>query len=155
VVASVVAAIRGKKRRSNFLTDLSFGACNARIDRPESPNAWLSRDAAEVAAYDASPWCGFVCTAGFFRYLTSGLLRIHRSSAIASIPKDLPILIMSGTDDPISKYGKTVRRLARRYENCGIRDVTLRLYEGGRHESLNETNRDEVTAEILAWIEAR
>jgi alpha-beta hydrolase superfamily lysophospholipase len=149
----LIAACIGKKKRSPFLTKLSFGACNARIPHAESPNAWLSRDAEEVEKYDASPWTGFTCTAGFYRDMLDGLSAIHASKALRSIPKKLPVLIVSGTEDPIGKYGKTVRKLHDLYLGHGMENVRLLFNEGGRHESLNETNRDEITASIIDWMD--
>lgn len=152
LMAGLVCLLRGKKLPSPFLTALSFGSYNARIPDAKSPNSWLSRDEGEVERYDASPWTGFTCTSGFYKDLMHGLSRIHRSASIRGIPRDLPILIMSGTDDPVGAYGKTVARLAEIYRSAGMERVSLKLYEGGRHEMLNETNGAEVAADVLAWI---
>ena len=152
IFAKLVSFCCGRKKPSPFLTQLSFSANNKRIQNPESPNAWLSRDAAEVEKYDASPWAGFTCSAGFYRDLASGLSRIHRKGNIARIPRGLPVFLLCGSDDPVGAYGKTVRALADLYTSSGMSDVALKIYEGGRHEMLNETNRDEVTADILDWI---
>lgn len=152
LLANIICLFGGKKKPSPFLTQLSFGAYNKRIPDAQSPNAWLSRDPAEVEKYDASPWTGFTCTAGFYRDLMSGLSRIHKPQAMDLIPKNLPIFILSGTDDPVSLYGKTVQSLAGIYKGIGIKNVKLTLYEGGRHENLNETNRDEVTRDIIGWV---
>ena len=152
LLANVICLFGGKEKPSPFLTQLSFGAYNKRIPDAQSPNAWLSRDPGEVEKYDASPWTGFVCTAGFYRDLMSGLSRIHKPAAMDLIPKNLPIFILSGTDDPVSQYGKTVQTLAGIYKGIGIKNVKLTLYEGGRHENLNETNREEVTRDILGWV---
>jgi len=153
-MAYCIAALIGKKTRSPFLTSLSFGACNARIPHAESPNAWLSRDADEVEKYDASPWMGFTCTAGFYCDMLDGLSAIHAPKGLRSIPKELPVLIVSGTEDPISKYSQTVRKLHDLYRQNGMSQVQLMMNEGGRHESLNETNRDEITSRIIDWIDA-
>ena len=82
----------------------------------------------------------------------SGLSRIHRKDQLARIPHGLPVFLLCGSDDPVGSYGKTVRALADLYASNGLSDVALKIYEGGRHEMLNETNRDEVTADILDWI---
>lgn len=152
LMAGLVCLFRGKKRPSPFLTALSFGTYNARIPGAKSPNSWLSRDEGEVERYDASPWTGFTCTSGFYRDLMHGLSLIHRTASIRAIPRALPVLIMSGSDDPVGGYGKTVSRLAELYRAAGMGRVHLKLYEGGRHEMLNETNKAEVVADVLAWI---
>ncbi|HNY21315.1 MAG TPA: alpha/beta hydrolase, partial [Treponemataceae bacterium] len=153
-MAHVVAAFVGKKKRSSLLTKLSFGGCNARIPDAESPNAWLSRDAEEVEKYDASPWTGFTCTAGFYCDMLDGLSAIHAPKALRSIPKELPVLIVSGTEDPLGQYGQTTRNLHDLYPKNGMSKVQLMMNVGGRHESLNETNRDEMTERIIDWMDA-
>jgi alpha-beta hydrolase superfamily lysophospholipase len=149
-----MACLRARGRRpSSFLAKMSFGACNKRISDAKSENAWLSRDDAEVEKYDASPWSGFTCTAGFYRDMTEGLLTIHKKSEMAKIPCVLPIFLAVGEVDPISKYGKTVKKLEKRYKDLGLSAVSSRYYPEARHELLNDVNRDEVTRDILGWIE--
>jgi alpha-beta hydrolase superfamily lysophospholipase len=148
----IVEAFKGAKHRSPFLMKLTFGSYNARIPDAAGPFAWISRDGEAVKKRDADPWCTFIPTAAFFRALTSGLYRIHEKSAMAAIPRELPILLFSGDADPVGGYGKTVSALAERYRANGMGAVTLRLYPGGRHEMLQETNRDEVIADIIAWL---
>ena len=152
IAANVIAFCCGKKKQSPFLTQLSFGTYNDRIQNPGSPNAWLSRDTAEVEKYDASPWAGFTCTVSFFQDLMTGLSRIHTYEALNGIPKNLPVLIICGSEDPVGMYGKTVKKLADILTEKGISNLLLKTYEGGRHELLNEINRDEVTADIMGWI---
>ena len=74
---------------------------------------------------------------------------------LAALDTSIPILILSGDADPIGEYGKGVRRLLSDYQALGYNDATMILYEGARHELLNETNRDQVTADILNWMEQR
>lgn len=153
LLARIVSLLTGKRTPSRFLTRASFGSYNARIPDAKSPNSWLSRDTAVVEDYDVSPWCGFPCTPGFYRDLMDGLSVIHKPWAIAGIPASLHVLILSGSCDPVGSYGKTVTRLAELYRNAGVLDVSLVIYEGGRHEMLNETNRGEVSGAILAWVD--
>ncbi|UUZ87052.1 alpha/beta hydrolase [Paenibacillus sp. P26] len=84
-----------------------------------------------------------------------GLIEIHRSENTARIPKHLPVFIFSGDMDPVGHNSKGVRRLARMYAKLGLQDVTCKLYPGGRHEMLNETNREEVMQDIIAWLHRR
>ena len=152
IAANVVAFCCGKKKQSPFLTQLSFGTYNNRISNPGSPNSWLSRDTAEVEQYDVSPWAGFTCTAGFFQDLTTGLSCIHKNEALNGIPKNLPVFIICGAEDPVGQYGKTVKKLADILTGKGIKDLAIKIYAGSRHELLNEINRDEVTDDVLDWI---
>jgi len=80
--------------------------------------------------------------------------RLADPSELATVRSDLPILIASGSDDPLAGGGDLVQLLGQRYRDAGLADVTVRVYPGGRHEILNETNRDEVTADIIAWLVA-
>lgn len=153
ILAFIVSLVAGNRKPSPFLTNVSFGSYNRRIPGAASPNSWLSRDSSVVEEYDASPWCGFPCTSGFYRDLMRGLSAIHKPWAIAGIPTYLRVLIVSGSLDPVGGYGKTVSRLAKLYREAGIDDVSLLVYEGGRHEMLNETNRAEVMSDIVAWMD--
>ncbi len=154
LAANLVALFDGRKKPSPFLTKLSFGSYNKNFPDAKSPNSWLSRDIAEVDAYDASPWSGFTCTAGFYQDLMAGLSLIHTPGALSGLPLNLPVLLASGSEDPVSGSGRTVKLLADMYRNIGIKNVKMVLYPGARHEILNETNRDEVTKDLLDWITA-
>jgi alpha-beta hydrolase superfamily lysophospholipase len=107
-----------------------------------------------VDKYAADPLCGFVCTDGLYRDITAGLMWIHAAETLAAIPKELPIYLFAGDADPVGARPGTWRKLVARYRALGIRDVTEKLYAGGRHEMLNETNRDEVVGDVIAWLVA-
>jgi alpha-beta hydrolase superfamily lysophospholipase len=113
---------------------------------------WLSRDEAEVDAYVADPWCGFETPPETVPMLFSGAARLADPTVLAGIRDDLPLLIASGSEDPLSGGGQLVELLGTRYREAGLGDVTVRVYPGARHEILNETNRDEVTADIIGWL---
>lgn len=113
---------------------------------------WLSRDEAEVDAYVADPWCGFETPPETIPMLFGRAGRLADPAELSKVRSDLPILIASGSDDPLAGGGELVQLLGQRYRDAGIADVTVTVYPGGRHEILNETNRDEVTAEIIGWL---
>jgi alpha-beta hydrolase superfamily lysophospholipase len=111
---------------------------------------WLSRDEAEVDAYVADEACGFAAPK------LTGIATLAQAAdpeRLTAIRSDLPILLISGTDDPLAGGGAAVELVAQRYRDAGIRDVHATLYPGARHELLNETNRDEVTADVLAFLD--
>ena len=111
---------------------------------------WLSRDESEVDAYVADPACGWEAPP----LADIGTLAAAADpERVAGIRDDLPILILSGSDDPLAQGGAAVEALADRYRQAGLTDVQMTLYPGARHEILNETNRDEVTADILAFFD--
>ena len=155
LLANFNCACKGRKSTAKFMNALVFGSYNKRIKNPNTAFDWLSRDEKEVKKYIDYEYCGFVCTAGFFQDFMRGLKRLHTQEALKGIPVGLPVLITAGSDDPVSNGGKTLKTLSRIYQDIGIQDVTLKLYENARHEILNETNKEEVKTDILEWIESR
>ena len=111
---------------------------------------WLSRDTDEVDAYVADPACGW--EAPPLEDIDT-LAAAADPERVATIRNDLPVLIVSGSDDPLAQGGAAVEALAEQYREAGLTDVRVRLYEGARHEVLNETNRAEVTADIIAFLD--
>jgi alpha-beta hydrolase superfamily lysophospholipase len=155
VIARAVAALKGRRHPSRLLNALSFGGFNKAFAPARTEFDWLSRDGAEVDRYIADPFCGAVFSAGFFVDLLGGMAFLQRPENIARIPKELPIYLFSGAADPVGHRTRGVRQVAEAYRRAGIRDVTLRFYEGGRHEMLNETNRREVFDDTIAWLDDR
>lgn len=151
---------------STALDMLAAGMANAPADAPKGLAAfnagfehrtgyeWLSRDAAEVDAYVADPWCGWEVPDNVIPSLFAPAARLADPAALAGIPGTLPILIASGDADPLAAGGALLQVLGQRYRDAGVADVTVKLYAAGRHEILNETNRDEVSADIIAWLRA-
>lgn len=152
-LARIQIWFRGKEHRSVLLNALSFGNFNKRFLPTRTAFDWISRDAEEVDLYIKDPHCGFLCSAGFFQQFFKLLQEIHRPRHMKNIPKDKPVYIFSGDCDPVGINGSGVRRLALLYEQLGLHDVEVKLYPGGRHEMLNETNRDEVTRDTIHWLE--
>jgi alpha-beta hydrolase superfamily lysophospholipase len=151
-IAKMDAKIHGKKAKSNIMNKLSFGAFNDAFKPNRTNYDWLSRDNAEVDKYVNDPWCGAVCTAGFFCDLLGGVVYINKKENIAKIPKSLPIYIYSGAKDPVGGNTKGVSQVYNTLKDAGIGDVTLKFYEDARHETLNEINREEVFRDVIAWM---
>jgi alpha-beta hydrolase superfamily lysophospholipase len=145
----------GARGKSNLLRDLSFGAFNKPFEPGRTKFDWLSRDAAEVDKYVADPLCGFDSTTSLWVDLLDALAFIADPIKQARIPKKLPVYVFAGSEDPVGEKTKSIRQLLGAYEAAGLNDVTHKFYEGARHETLNETNRDEVTRDLLAWLEAK
>lgn len=143
----------GERGKSKLLDRMSFEQFNRAFRPNRTRFDWLSRDEAEVDRYAADPLCGFVCTATLWGQLLQALDDLARPSEQARICKDLPIYVFSGSDDPVGENTKSVQRLLEAYERAGLRRVTHRFYAGGRHEMLNETNRDEVLADLVRWLD--
>ncbi|TXK85478.1 alpha/beta hydrolase [Paenibacillus sp. N3.4] len=152
-VATMEAAFRGDHHRSKLLTSLSFGTFNKKYAPNRTSFDWLSRDTTEVDAYIADPYCGVTFTSGYFRDFFKGLKDIHRPEHVKLIRKELPILVLSGDEDPVGGHGKGIRKLLTMYQSLGIHNVSSKLYPGGRHEMLNELNREEVMQDICQWLD--
>lgn len=116
---------------------------------------WLSRDEAEVDAYVADPLCGFDLPEETVPALFAPAARLADPAALAGIRPDLPLLIASGSVDPLAGGGELVQLLGQRYRDAGLTDVTVNLYAEARHEIFNETNRDEVTRDVIDWLDLR
>ncbi len=114
---------------------------------------WLSRDPDEVDRYIADPACGFSADADALGDMATAAMRPVDADVLRGIRPDLPILLMSGTADPLSGAMALVELVAQRYRDAGVRDVTVIGYQDARHEVFNETNRDEVTADLIGWLE--
>jgi alpha-beta hydrolase superfamily lysophospholipase len=115
---------------------------------------WLSRDEAEVDAYVADPLSGFDLPDTAVPQLFAGAERLADPAVIGGIRSDLPILVVSGDADPLAGGGALVELLGERYREAGLKDVTVTLYPGARHEIFNETNRDAITADVIGWLTA-
>lgn len=136
------------------MDSLTFGRFNAAFKPARTAFDWLSRDAEEVDKYLADPRCGAVFTSGFYCDMLGGLTALKPDASVRRVPRDLPVLIISGEQDPVAgRDGKGVKAVAAQLQRVGVRDVTLKIYPGARHELLNETNRDEVTADVIDWLE--
>jgi alpha-beta hydrolase superfamily lysophospholipase len=131
-----------------------FAGFNAAFDGPGATGfEWLSRDAAEVRLYVDDPWCGEPLSNGYVADMLLALAGPWRPEQADRLPAGLPVYVFSGDRDPVGgELGASVRELADRYR-ARVGPVTLRLYPEGRHEMLNETNRDEVHADLLAWLD--
>lgn len=113
---------------------------------------WLSRDESEVDEYVADPLCGFDTPPETLPALFSHVGRLADPDALKGIRSDLPLLIISGDQDPVGGAGQLVELLGQRYREAGLQDVTVTLYPGARHEVFNETNRDQVVREVVDWV---
>ncbi|ROO42435.1 alpha/beta hydrolase [Pseudomonas sp. 7SR1] len=142
---------QGAAGRSALIEWLSFGSFNKKFKPARTPFDWLSRDPSEVDKYIQDPLCGFRCTNQLWVDLLGGLQQISKASNLAQIDPGLPLLIMGGECDPVSE-GKRLKDLADVLRDAGSRNLQLKIYPQARHELFNETNRDEVTADVLAWV---
>jgi alpha-beta hydrolase superfamily lysophospholipase len=143
----------GPRGRSPLIQQLTFGSYNRKFAPSRTEYDWLSRDRAEVDKYVADPLCGFALTVQGWIDVFGGIVNIERADNMRRVPARLPIYMFSGSRDPVGADTKGVRWLMDQYRKAGVRDVTHRFYEDGRHEMLNEVNRDEVQRDLIAWLD--
>jgi alpha-beta hydrolase superfamily lysophospholipase len=143
----------GKRGKSWAISKLSFESFNAKFDDPRTSADWLSRDEAEVDKYLADPFCGFECSVQTWLDMFRGLQKIFSPGVIAQMPHEMPVYVLAGEFDPLNEKLADIKKLHKAFEKAGIADMTVRVYPGARHELLNELNRDEVTRDLLGWLE--
>lgn len=142
----------GRRGRSPLILALGFSAFNKKFAPARTAFDWLSRDPAEVDKYAADPLCGFLATTQLWIDFLDACAAIAQPSWQARIPKTLPVYVISGARDPVSADTQGLEQLLAAYRAAGLQKVEHRFYPEGRHELFNETNRDEVTRDLLAWL---
>ena len=152
LIAKIESLFKGRKKQSPLLDKMSFGKFNAAFKPNRTGHDWLSKDQKEVDKYINDPACGTVFTTGFFIDLLYGVNLVNSESIFESTPKELPIYLFAGEKDPVGDNGQGVREVFNKYEKTGIKKVQIKLYENGRHEMLNEINREEVFGDLLEWL---
>lgn len=143
----------GSRMPNQRMNKLSFGRYNSRIRNPRTEFDWLSHDGKEVDKYIEDPLCGFVCSSQFYADLIEGIEKANDRFRMKKIIKDMPMLLISGQEDPVGGYGSGVKKVYNLYKRIGMTEVTLKLIPNARHEILNEVNRDEVEKSIIDWME--
>lgn len=151
LMINLVGLLKGDRYRSTFLANAMFGSYGAKIKDDKTPNAWLTRDKEVVKAYNNNKLNTFLFTVNGYKGLIRTILFVRKKNNISKIPANLPMLMVSGLDDPVGEYGAGVRRAFKSYHNY-LNDVDLRLYEDCRHEICNELNKEEIYEDIYEWV---
>jgi alpha-beta hydrolase superfamily lysophospholipase len=133
-------------------SDLDLSAFNAGFTPARTDFDWLSRDEAVVDAYLADPLCGFGIDSESLKDMFAGARRLADPAQIAGMPRDLPVYLAVGSKDPVNGGLTLLWALVDRYRAAGLTDVTVRVYDDGRHEILNEINRAEVIDDLVQWL---
>ncbi|MGN0818439.1 MAG: alpha/beta fold hydrolase [Candidatus Coproplasma sp.] len=154
LISALIAAFRGWHYRSDFIDNLAFGSYNKKFEN-RTPYDWLSADRSNVDAYIADKLCGVKFTCSGFYTLFSIVGEACKGRTIKAVPKDLPLYLVAGEDDPVGGYSKGVKKLYDKLCANRVKDVQLTLYKGCRHEILNDDCAPQVTEDILEFLEAR
>lgn len=155
VLTRAICRIKGDLYRSEAVDQLIFGLSNRKVENPVSEYSWISRDEDIVSAYEKDPLCNFHFTVRAYSDLLFLVSYVSDKSWAGKLDNSLPILICSGSSDPVGNYGKGPKEVFSTLDAAGFSDIELKLYNGARHEILNETNRAEVYEDILGWLNNR
>ena len=153
IVARVEQLRLGKTGKSQVIDAMAFKDFNRKFRPNRTAFDWLSRDESEVDAYIADPLCGFIVSTQSWVDLLDVLGDLVAPNNLARIPKDRRIYIFGGARDAVSDMGAGAKRLARVYRKAGLEHVDIKLYPDGRHEMLHETNRTQVTEDVVRWLD--
>lgn len=151
-VTAVQKMFCGSRHVGRFIDKASFGKFNDRFQPARTTVDWLSRNEENVDRYLADPMCGFVFTLNGFAALFKLIHNCYDTGKLEKMPKQLPILLIAGAEDPVGNYGKSVEKVYHSYQEHGMRNVQMKLYEKDRHELLNEVDREQVYGDIYRWI---
>lgn len=152
VITDIISLIFGKKHRSKLINKLAFGAYNKRFEGG-SDFSWVTSDKDTVSKYEADKFCNFKFTASAMHDLVKLNYLANRGAWFKNMKKDLPVMLISGSEDPVGSYGKGVIKVYNRLKKAGCKDVTLKLYDNCRHEIHNDVCRDDVIKDIIDFIE--
>ena len=145
----------GRRNKSQLMTQLTFGDFNKKYKDKKTNKDWLTKDESIVNQYINDPYCMQTFSSQFYNDLVEGVLEINEISNINKMVKNLPVLLFAGDMDPVGNYGKGTKEVYEKMKKCGVKDIELVLYEDGRHEMLNETNKMDVYQMILNWITSK
>jgi alpha-beta hydrolase superfamily lysophospholipase len=143
----------GARGRSKLVQSLTFDAFNNKFAPARTAFDWLSRDPAEVDKYVADPLCGFSATVQLWIDLLDGWTAVSRPAHRNRVPKALPLYLIAGGHDPVSGSTRQLEPWIAEYRAAGVVNLTHQFYPGARHELFNETNRDEVTGNLIGWLD--
>lgn len=143
---------KNKNMKAKLMNNMMFGGFNKKIKNPRTPFDWLSYNEENVDKYIADPLCGFGPTNGFCLEFIEGMLPLHKAKSLKKLNPKAKIFIISGEEDPVTNYGKSVGILKDMYNKYGVSDVDTKIYEGMRHEILNEDRKLEVMEDIYNFF---
>lgn len=152
VMSSVACAFGKATKPCEFINKVAFGAYLKKVDNPRTPFDWLTKETSIVDKYIADPLCGFTFPGNGFKTMSELLSNLYKESNLSKMPVTLRVLITSGAEDPVGDYGQAPKKVYESFINQGMQRVDLKLYEGDRHEILNETDHEKVYQDIFDWI---
>lgn len=155
LIADLLIKMNGYMSDGQKLNDIAFGSYLSKIENPRTPFDWLTKEDSVVDRYIEDPMCGFVAKTGLYGDMMKGIKYITSEKNMDRMDKTKPVYFMSGKDDPVGDYGKGVEKAYDCFKKVKMQDVMIRLYDEGRHEMLNETNKEKVYEDILNWLKEK
>lgn len=155
LLCNILCRTKGPEYHSDLVHNMALGAYNKQFAPNRTSADWISQDEQVVDKYLQDPLCTFQPTVGMYRDMMGGLQYIADPKNLKKMYKTTPIYFFSGDHDPVGQNGKGIRKVAEFFRTAGCTDVTVKLYPGGRHEMLNERNKQEVYQDVLSWLEAK
>ena len=152
LVVAIGTSLKGAHAPGNLPRGMTFGGYAKTVPDAKTSCDWLTRNSAVVQAYLADPKCNFTCSYGFYGDLIHGVRKVYAEGFLESIPTSLPIYLFCGSRDPVIGMRKGFDALASTFKALGLVDFESKCYEGGRHESINELNKDEVLSDVADWF---
>ena len=147
---SVIKLFKGDHHRSKFIDGMAFGSFNKPFNPARTPLDWLNRDDKEVDKYIEDEWCGGMFTLRYYHDFFKGCVKVNNN--IKNIPLDLPMLLVSGANDPVGNMGKGVKQVYDKLIKTKHTNVEMKLYDDARHEILLELNKEEVHKDIIDFL---
>ena len=152
-LCELIAKFKGPKYHSKLVIGMVSGNNDKKFEPRRTSADWLSKNEQNINEFVSNPMCQFTFTVSAYRDMFYSINDCQSKATIARIPKDLPLLVTSGSEDTVGDFGKGVKQAYQSYVDAGIKDVTLKIYEGDRHEILNELDRETVYHDLLKWFE--
>lgn len=152
ITARLVAAFKGWHYRCEFIDRMAFGNFNQKFYPARTNKDWLTKDSEKVDEYLKTECCNFSFTVNAYYNMFLGISRLYHRKLLRNMPKELPVLFVSGEDDPVGDFSKGVRRAVKSFRKVGMKQVRVKLYQKDRHELLNETDRQRVFKDLYRWM---
>ena len=153
LVCAVQKLFFGEKHVAKWVDKVSFSSYGKRISESRTGFDWISRNTENVDRYMKDPHCGFIFTVNGFQTLFELIWRLHKPDNLKNVPMDLPILMVSGAEDPVGAYTEGVKLAYNSLKNAGVKNIEMKFYENDRHEILNEDDREKVMEDIWLFLE--
>lgn len=155
MVCKLLASIKGWKYRSEFVNNMAFGSYNKKFEPARTKVDWLTKDDNIVDFYLGEERCTFLFTLNGYYNMFKGISRLHDKQLLNKMNKDMPVLFVSGKDDPVGNFGKGVEASYKTVKEAGVKDVSMKLYPNDRHEILNELDKENVYNDIYNWLKEK